>query len=187
MFEKAPRTQSVEQQWDIITLQSFFALCRSMLIEDLLGACSLDIFFNPLITEQQQKTLEPALASWRWRISLYNTNLLHHLLLGCLLRLACSTGLWACYQMHDMQVELLPKLKFQSAFYEHWQCGVSSETKRCSMRISTAPLNTSVDSAHGQLTADGVNHAIKWKIDLLCCHWDNKICQSDHQRKPTGY
>lgn len=33
-----------------------------------------------------------------------------------------------------------------------------------------APLNTSAHSARGQLTADGLNHAIKWKIDLLCCH-----------------
>lgn len=28
------------------------------------------------------------------------------------------------------------------------------------------------NSACGQHTADGVNHAIKWKIDLLCCHGD---------------
>lgn len=44
-------------------------------------------------------------------------------------------------------------------------------------------LSVGANSACGQHAADGVNHAIKWKIDLLCCHRDNIVCQSDHQRK----
>lgn len=33
-------------------------------------------------------------------------------------------------------------------------------------------LSIGANSACGQQAADGVNHAIKWKIDLLCCHRD---------------
>lgn len=33
-------------------------------------------------------------------------------------------------------------------------------------------LSVGAHSARGQHAADGVNHAIKWKIDLLCCHRD---------------
>lgn len=33
-------------------------------------------------------------------------------------------------------------------------------------------LSAGANSACGQHAADGVNHAIKWKIDLLCCHRD---------------
>lgn len=33
-------------------------------------------------------------------------------------------------------------------------------------------VSVGAHSACGQHAADGVNHAIKWKIDLLCCHRD---------------
>ncbi len=41
-----------------------------------------------------------------------------------------------------------------------------------SLKPLQTQLSVGANSACGRHAADGVNHAIKWKIDLLCCHRD---------------
>lgn len=75
------------------------------------------------------------------------------------------------------------ELKLQDLPLNKWHAESSSEGQWCNTMISAVNRRMLVDpwspprttlsvqnSAHGQHKADGVNHAIKWKIDLLCCH-----------------